>query len=869
MNAILQRLKQFFRKAPAQDVLDREMDFHLEELAQAHVAAGVPLEEARRRARLEFGGREQVRQSLRDVHASPWLEALRGNTRAAIRFARHSPLFAFTVVATLALGIGANSAVFSAVDAILLRPLPFPHADELVRLQQYDFKHQDPENLVAPVRVEDWNRLNSTFTAISGWYSQDVSLLTGSAPERVSEGIVAPRFLQVLGVSPQLGRDFDAQEEHFGGPAAVLLSDHFWRSHGGANPRVLNTRIKLGDFAYSVVGVMPRSVGLLYPGVDAWVMNAPDAPYAQDRNSTWFTAIGRLKPGVSLAQAQADLAAVQGQLGRQFPKPDADLSVAAEPLKSVVLQDAGGSLWLLYGSVSLLLLIASTNIAALLLARTAERQHEIAIRYALGASRGKVVLQLLSEVFLLALGGSLLALLLAGGAAHLFRTFAHDLPRVAEIALNWRIVLYTLGCALAATLACGLLPALRSSRRALASDLAGGTRTLVSTRVPLQWLLVGAQIALAVALLVGAGLLLRSFAALGRVRPGFDASHVLTLHISGGYGETADMGKLTQRIDRDLDGLRSVPGVEAAATSATLPGVAGAAESELRIIEGHADPNRKITADERLVSPGYLAVLHIPLLTGQACREGLPYGTAMVNRSFAQAYLAGSAGLGFHLASAANTLFAPSQIVGIVGDAREEGLATPPGPTVYWCLSASGPDPNFLIRTRGNPLQMAETLRRAIQRIEPSRSVYDVLPLTAELGEQSSDSRLRTALLTLVALTAIALVSIGLYGTVSYLGRIREGEVGLRLALGALPGQIVRSFLLQSLRVAAFGCAAGLLLGAGLGALCEGLLYGVSALDPLTYAAVALLVLAVTTAASLVPSLRAARVEPTRVLRSQ
>jgi len=423
-----------------------------------------------------------------------------------------------------------------------------------------------------------------------------------------------------------------------------------------------------------------------------------DAPYAQSRESTWFITIGRLKPGATVPQAQANLETVQAQLGKQYPKTDGPLAVKVAPLKETIVGGVRGSLWILFGSVTLLLLIACTNIAALLLARATQRRHEIAIRFALGASRRTVAAQLLSEAFVLALAGAVLGLLVAGGASRVFRALAGNLPRLDEIGLDWRLVLYSLACAVVATLLCALVPALRATRRNLSGSLAQASRTQVSTRNPLQWLLVGIQVALAVTLLAGAGLLLRSFQALGRVSPGFDPSCVLTLHISGGWGETGDMKRLTERIDRTLDFLRSVPGVEAAATAGFLPGVPAQFQSELKLAEGQSDPNRKIMVESRFVSPGYFATLRIPLLAGESCRETPGYHTAVVNRSFANTYLPGSTVLGRHLV-APGVFMASGEIRGLVGDAREVGLNHEPVPTVYWCESAPLPDPYFLIRT--------------------------------------------------------------------------------------------------------------------------------------------------------------------------
>jgi len=861
----------YLKKRALNSQLDSEIAFHIDRLTEEKIAAGVPAAEARREAVLEFGGREQIKEELREVHRIPIVEAAISNLKSGGRFIRKSPTFSATVILTLALGIGSNSAVFSAINAVLLRPLPFPNGERLMLLRQFERASKNPSTFVAPVRLEDWNRLNSTFQAISGWYTDDVSETSGALPEKVTEALVAPRFLEVWGVAPALGRDFTPQEEHYGGPNAVLISDAYWRHRFHADPDVLGRTLRLEKSSYTIAGVMPAS--FLFPDhdVEMWTTSPPDAPYAQDRRSTWFNVVGRLKPGVTLEQARSNLAAVQAQLGREFPLTDRNLFVDVQPLKESTVNGARRSLWVLFGSVSLLLLIACTNIAALLLARTTEREREIAIRYSLGASRMSIILQLLTECFVLALTGSALGIFVAAAGASALRTFAKSLPRAEEITLDWRIVLYTLSCAVLATILCGLFPALRGTRRGIAGELAHTSRTQVSTRNPLQWVLVSVQVALAVVLLVGAGLLLRSFQELGRVSPGFDVNHVLTLQISGNWGETGNMKALTNRIDATLEQLRAVPGVRNAATSATLPGIVSDSRSELKLVEGRAETEGKIVADSRAVSNGYFETMKIPILAGEGCRQSANYyGTTVVNRSFAEAYLSGSSAIGHHLQLVSSQFLpGPAEIRGIVGDAREEGLNREPEPTVYWCVSAPTPFPNFLIRTQGDPMAMAETLRRKIHQIDPARSVYGIATLEQHLSDSFSESRLRTILLTLFALTAVSLACLGLYGTLSYFVAVRRREVGLRLTLGALRGQIVVHFLWRGFVVSLAGCAAGLCLSIASARALSGMLYGVTVGDGETLCSVVMLIVSVAAISSLLPAIRAARVEPMEVLREE
>jgi len=462
---IAAQLEDLYRDALARGATDPEADAH----AAAHIS-----DWSRLAADLRRADRAHIQPRTRDMDIGEGLDATLRNLRLSLRSSAKSPAFSITVVLTLALGIGANSAVFSAINSVLLRPLPFPTSDRIVTIAQIQTKMPQPN--IAPARLEDWNRLNHTFEAISGYYTQDDSEGSGELPEKLTHALVAPRFLQVWGIAPQLGRDFTEQEEHYGGPNAVLISDGYWRRRFAASPDAVGKTLRLGIYAqqvsYTIIGVMPPSMAFVQRDVDLWSVSAPDFPFARRRDLTWFLGVGRLKPGVTLAQARADLATVQADLARQFPETDAQIRAGIEPLKEQTVGGVRESLWVVFGSVTLLLLIACTNIAALLLSRAAGRQHEIAVRFSLGASRVSVATQLLAEVFLLALAGAGLGLGVAAVAIRAFRLLARNLPRVDEIALDWRILVYSLICAVAATVACGLVPVIIGTRRSLAQSVA-------------------------------------------------------------------------------------------------------------------------------------------------------------------------------------------------------------------------------------------------------------------------------------------------------------------------------------------------------------------------------------------------------------
>ena len=406
---------------------------------------------------------------------------------------------------------------------------------------------------------------------------------------------------------------------------------------------------------------------------------------------------------------------------------------------------------------------------------------------------------------------------------------------------------------------------MRSAR--LAASLAQAGRAQVSHRHPLRFLLVATQIALAVMLLAGAGLLVRSFQTLSRVSPGFEPEQVLTFHLSTTWAETSDPKTSNRRMERVLDALRSTPGIESAATSAWLPGVPNQFQVELKTAEGRAETEPKMLAQARFVTPEYFAALRIPLLAGDMCRDDPNLAAAMINRAFANAYLPGAGAIGRHLLEPSSPYIPPAVIRGIVGDARETGLDRPPVPTVYWCSGSTLPGAFFLLRTHGDPRRMAQTVRLRVHEIEPRRSVYGLTPLAVHLSDAYAQNRLRTVLLSFFALSALALASVGLYGTLSYLVNLRRREIGLRLALGALPGRIARHFLAQGLLVCACGGAGGVALAALSSRLLAGMLYGVSPGDPWTLACVLAAMAAVSVAASCLPALRAARLDPLRVLR--
>jgi putative ABC transport system permease protein len=774
------------------------------------------------------------------------------------------------IVLTLALGIGASSAVFTVVNAVLLEPLPFPNADRLVRVRQT--RERATVANVAPVRLEEWNASSSTFEAMMGYTVTDYSDTYGDLPERIRVAGVSPRMMEVWGIVPIAGRGFVTSDHEEGAAPVALISERYWRRRFDADAGVIGTTIRSGDSSAELIGVMPADFAFPDPGVEIWFGNT-FSDFLLYRGNAWYTSFGRLKPGVAVEQAQAELRAVQAQLAEQYPDTDREIGVEIESLADATVGAVRPSLWLTFGAVSVLLLIACLNIAALLFARATDRQRDIEIRLALGAPRASIAAQMLVETFALAVPGAGLGLLVANGATIGFRALAPEFPRIDEIALSSSTLLFVGAVVVAVTFLCGLAPAIRSATGVHECSVSASGRSQVSGRHASLWVFVGVQVALSVALLAGAGVLIRSLQALWQVDTGFNSENVLTFRITGSYAE--DFDSMVQGVEQMLAELESTPGIEVAATSSPVPGVLsdqsgfqfGAATWTL--VEGGVDPEVAIAAEQRVVSSSYFDTMQIPMLAGEQCRRrtGDDMRDIVINEAFASRYLSGLAPVGLHLRSPGGNVV---RIVSVVGNAREFGAAREPVPTTYRCFTANAYPPlAFLVRTTGDPMTMVNTVRRTISAVAPSRSVYDVVTLEQRVGNEYSADSLRTALISVFAGAALALVSLGIYGTLSYLVSLRRREVGLRVALGALQQTIVSHYLFKALRVVGIACLAGLVVAYALTRSISSWLFAVSSSDPITLASVIVIVLLVATIAALVPAVRAARIDPMEALRDE
>jgi predicted permease len=784
--------------------------------------------------------------------------------RTAVRSLARRRGLAITVILTLAIGIGANSAIFSAIDAVLLRPLPYPASERLVAVYETNVARKQLTSLVAPGRLEEWNREARTLEGLAGSYFENVTDTTGTLPERVEAMRTSPRFFAVLAMPAALGRTFSPEEETFGGPKPVVVSDAFWRARLGADPQAVGRSLVLAGEPRTVVGVMPPS--FRYPTVktEVWIPAQTAEFLLRSRQARFYAAFARLRPGVTPQAAQRDLAAVQTRLGEQFPDTDRGWSASVAPLKEEQVGGVRRSLWMLLGAVLLVLLAACANVACLLLADATRREHDVAVRFALGAPRRTIVRHLLREGLLLALAGSALGLFLARWGIVLLRTASTGLPRADELRIDLRLVGFTLALALVTTVVFALVPALQATRREITEGLARSGRGGGGGRQKVQRVLVSAQVTLAIVLLVGAGLLVRSFSLLQAVPPGFDPSGVLTLRVSAAWSEKA--AAVTTRQLRTLERLAATPGVTSAAMNTILPASKDLPPNEFTI--AGRQTGERYFAVARQVSANYFRTLRVPFLAGATCRDD-PRPDApheiVVSSAFASRFFPGERAVGQRIVQRW-----PGEIVGVVADVREQGLMKDPEPIVYFCgLMPYWPDPYYLVRSDpGRPVTVA-AVREAVREIEPLRAVYDSAPLTERMAESLSQPRLNTILLAAFAGTTLVLAAIGLYGMLAQFVAYRRREIGVRMALGARPADVLKQVLGHAASVVGVGLALGLAGAFVLARFMASLVFGIPARDPVTFGIVPLLLAAMAAAAAAVPARRAVRVDPVQALRDE
>ncbi|HWZ31366.1 MAG TPA: ABC transporter permease [Bryobacteraceae bacterium] len=790
----------------------------------------------------------------------------------ALRTLIRRPGYTVTAMLMLIMGIGATTTLFSLVDTVLLKPLPYPDSDRLVTVYETQPSKSDQENLIAPARLVDWARMNQTFDALSAMYTENVTDTSGTEPERLAGRRVALGYFDVLATKPLLGRTFHPNEEVYGGPLVAVISYGMWTRRYGQDPATVGKRLVIAGAGCTIIGVMPKE--FTTATIDLWLPAQINPVLMRIREARFYNGVGRLKPGVTMQQAQADLARVQHQLGEQFPQTDKDWSASIRDLKEARVGDYRKTLLLVFGAVGLLLLIAVANIAGLTLAQLHQREREMAIRSSVGASRQQVIATVMREVLLIAAGGALFGGAVAMWGVKLMASIFADLPRMSELRFDWRALLFTALVSLAAAVVFGAVPAIQSTRADLAPALAESSRSVSGGRRRLQRGLVIAQLAVTMVLLSSAGLLLRSYYNLTHVDSGFNTAHTITFHVGAAWNENRDrIGQLQMRI---LEELRRLPGVESAGITSFLPATGATSRSQVQV-EGFQNTGQSatFTIGGRTIGGAYLQALKVPLLAGEWCPALRPFESngstkSLVNRQFVEQYARGQNLLGRHTLYPLSTQANPpmNEIVGVVGDLREDSLSVVPAPYVYDCASAgSWPDPEYVVRTRGDARAVMQQVRQVVHGIDPNRAVFGMKLLDTLMDDALEQPRLNARFLALFAATAMLLASVGIYSLISLVVTARTREIGVRIALGAGRGEIMRLIFAGAGRLLAAGILLGLALTTGAERLIKSVLFGVSPLDALTLGEGVLVLVTVTTIAAFLPARRAAEIDPLDAIR--
>ncbi len=804
--------------------------------------------------------------------------------RFAIRQLRKNPGFAVTTILTLALGIGATTAIFSLVNAVLLRPLPFPEQDRLMWLHQQDHSLPGvvPEALSYPTYF-DWRAQNHTFSRIASYRSDAVTLEMAGEAQHLEGQTVSANFFQVLGIVPMLGRDFRWDDEKPGN-RVVMLSYSLWQSAFGAAKDIAGTTIRLGDHDYLVAGVMPKGFRFPLDGLASalWLSLADDAdgpqPRTGQRGNDSLNAIGRLKPGVTLGQARSDMNLVAANLAKQYPAYKWYSSALVEPELQQLIGDTRQGLRVLFGAVTLVLLIACANVAGLLMARGSRRTAEFALRAAIGASRAKIIRQLLLESLVLSLCGGAAGTALANGLLRgMVSLIPRDIPRIEAATIDGSVLAFAIAVSVVTGLLFGMLPAWRLSHLEPVQALREGARGMSGGRGQhrLHTGLVVAQTAIGLVLLVGSGLLIRSFIRILSLDPGFDPKHVLTARIGVSFDRLSH-DQHFQFYDQLVARLSALPGVQAASAGWPLPMSRSSASLSFSIQGSPVSEADHPSEAAGVVLPGYFESMRIPLLSGRLFgrQDGVKAAPVIIiNQAFARKYFSGQNPVGKHIQVdlGDGVIEHPMrEVVGVVGDIKRRSLTAEADPQYYLPYTqAVITNPFLTIRTTGDPSSVENELRAVLREMDKSVPVYEVSPLETYVEKSEAQPRFQTVLLFCFGGIALILSALGLYGLLSYMVAQRTLEIGLRMALGAQRTDVLHMIVGRGLALALTGSVVGLAISAMITRLLSEMLYGIRPFDLVTFATVTVLLLLVSLSASLVPAYRAARLDPMESLREQ
>ena len=873
IRSVLFRLKALTRSRQRDREFHDEVASHLEEATDDYIRQGLPPEEARRAAHRRFGGVSQTTEVYRQVGSFMWLEELSRDIRYAVSTLRRSPAFTTTATVTLALAIGANTAMFSVLNSVLLRPLPYRAPEQLAMLWTEDPTQNRREGRSALWDVEQWQGQSQTFADMATFDAVTTVLSGPEGTEQITGASISPNLLPLLGVRPALGRNFSPDEGGEQQPV-VLVSHRFWQARlGGANGAI-GSSLLLDGIPAQVIGILPADFRVGTFVADVW------KPHTTTRRArgpeTWFV-IGRLRPTATFDQAQAEMSTIARRVNQQLPATERSQGIGVVPLSQYVVGPQSRlALWMLAAAVFGVFLIAAGNVTSLSLARSTARAREIAVRAALGASANRIVRQLFTESAVLGVIAGVIGTLLASLAITLIRAFGPaDLPRLNEVSLDSRVLGVTVALSLLAGILVGVAPAMTAGRRDLRPSRAEGGRSVaggVSSR-RLRRALVVAEFALAIVLLVGAGLLLRSWWHVTGVDAGFRPAGVVVMNLTSPptLSVAAQRNDLFQRV---LEEIQALPGVESAGIIDDLF-TGNAREMALTVERNTGTVSERLLFTRDEVSTGFFQTLGTPLLGGRffslADRPEAPR-VAIVNEALARRAWPGQDPVGRRLKLGPQEAGSPwFTVVGVVANMRRQGLEREPLPQMFVSLTQNPASPNMdvYIRTSSDdPLAMAGALRAAVGRVDRNAAISGVAPLELQLGSYLTQRRFQTGLLVGLSVVALLMAAVGIYGLIQYSVEARAQEIGLRMAIGAQRGHIFRMMIGEGLTLSLAGVAVGLVGAAWLARVGSSLLVGVTATDPLTFAAVALLLTAATAAACYFPARRAMSVDPIVTLRA-
>jgi putative ABC transport system permease protein len=871
LGELARRLFMLLRRGQFDADLDEEMRLHRELREQEQIERGLSPKEAHYGAQRRFGNDLVLREESRDMWGWNWLENLLQDVRYGLRQLRRNPGFTAVAVLTLALGIGANTVMFSVVNSVLLRPLPYENPEELMRLDEKNLPRL-PHFSVAPANFLSWQQQGTSFEEMAAFTGWDVALTGVGVPEQVVGARVSANLFATLGIIPAEGRSFRQDEDRPGRDQVVLVGYNLWRRRFGADPALLGRPMTLDGQTYTVVGIMPR--GFQFPSdVEIWKPLALTPADRANRGGHFLEVIGRLKPSVTRSQAQAEMETIAGRLELQYPE-DKEWRVNVTPLLEAAVGNVRPALLVLLGAVAFVLIITCANVANLLLVRAGLRQREVSIRLALGARRLRIVRQLLTESLVLALLGGVLGCLLTFWGIRLVGHVAQaSIPRMEQVAMDPLVFGFTAAVSLLTGVLFGLAPSLQASRPDLNASLKEGGRS-AGRQIPIRLRngLVISELALALTLSVGAGLLTKSFVRLLHVPLGFNPENVLTMLVSLPPGKYAEAHQVSSFVQKMVSQTQTLPGVQSAAAVYPLPLSGGPAIWGF-VIEGRPIiPGQEPSASARTATPHYFLTMQISLLKGRdfSERDGANApGVVIINDVFARRYFPDQDPIGKRIKfdpKAANAI----TIVGVVSDVRYSALDVEPGPEMYFPHEQTpSPQMVLVIRTTIDPMSLVNAVRNKVLLVDKDQPVSHIQTMPEIASRVVAEQRLTMLLFAAFAGFALVLAAVGIYGVLAYLVTQRRHEIGIRIALGAQRGDILRLIVRQGMALAVLGLGIGVAASYVLTRLMVSLLYQVYPTDPPTFAAVSLLLVAVALLASYIPARRATKVDPMVALRCE